>query len=419
MEKHRTNDSIKPSRRNSDESAGWRAWLASCLRKARFVISEFSRHNCVTSAAALTFTTLFAVVPLMTVSLMSLSLVPEFLALGQGLQADLFAQVLPEGAKLLQEKLVEFSSRARTLTVAGSLGMLLTSFLMLLTIEKTFNEIWEVRAPRWRLQRVLLYWSILSLGPLALIGGSIVSLYLVGLPFVQDLNTHSMMTTFLATLPFLLTALGFALLYVLVPNCHVPFRHGLVGGLLTTVALKVSFSVYTEASKNFFYDAIYGAFAALPIFLFWLYVLWVIVLAGAVVVRLMAESARATGLAQPPLVTAVKVLRVLHQAHLRGEGVTEKTMDGILIASRAEGSRVKATLRGLNAMKQDDRGEWILGRELGGLSLIDLASSVSDGFDRSQLEFMQELPALAEVVRLSLDSNEMLFSLSLDQVVRE
>ena len=256
MEKHRTNDSIKPSRRNSDESAGWRAWLASCLRKARFVTSEFSRHNCVTSAAALTFTTLFAVVPLMTVSLMSLSLVPEFLALGQGLQADLFAQVLPEGAKLLQEKLVEFSSRARTLTVAGSLGMLLTSFLMLLTIEKTFNEIWEVRAPRWRLQRVLLYWSILSLGPLALIGGSIVSLYLVGLPFVQDLNTHSMMTTFLATLPFLLTALGFALLYVLVPNCHVPFRHGLVGGLLTTVALKVSFSVYTEASKNFFYDAI-------------------------------------------------------------------------------------------------------------------------------------------------------------------
>ena len=345
MEKHRTNDSIKPSRRNSDESAGWRAWLASCLRKARFVTSEFSRHNCVTSAAALTFTTLFAVVPLMTVSLMSLSLVPEFLALGQGLQADLFAQVLPEGAKLLQEKLVEFSSRARTLTVAGSLGMLLTSFL--------------------------------------------------------------------------LTALGFALLYVLVPNCHVPFRHGLVGGLLTTVALKVSFSVYTEASKNFFYDAIYGAFAALPIFLFWLYVLWVIVLAGAVVVRLMAESARATGLAQPPLVTAVKVLRVLHQAHLRGEGVTEKTMDGILIASQAEGSRVKATLRGLNAMKQDDRGEWILGRELGGLSLIDLASSLSDGFDRSQLEFMQELPALAEVVRLSLDSNEMLFSLSLDQVVRE
>ena len=70
-------------------------------------------------------------------------------------------------------------------------------------------------------------------------------------------------------------------------------------------------------------------------------------------------------------------------------------------------------------MKQDDRGEWILGRELGGLSLIDLASSLSDGFDRSQLEFMQELPALAEVVRLSLDSNEMLFSLSLDQVVRE
>ena len=99
--------------------------------------------------------------------------------------------------------------------------------------------------------------------------------------------------------------------------------------------------------------------------------------------------------------------------------VSEKTMDGILIASRAEGSRVKATLRGLNAMKQDDRGEWILGRELGGLSLIDLASSLSDGFDRSQLEFMQELPALAEVVRLSLDSNEMLFSLSLDQVVRE
>ena len=134
------------------------SFLSSTVRQLSLLGQQLIRYDCLTSAAALTYTTLFAVVPLMTVTLLFFSLLPEFAVLGQDFQNFLFQNFLPAGSTLVQEKLLEFADRATGLTAAGIIGLLVTSLLMLVAVEKQFNNIWQVEAPKWSLHRVLVYW---------------------------------------------------------------------------------------------------------------------------------------------------------------------------------------------------------------------------------------------------------------------
>lgn len=172
----------------------------------------------------------------------------------------------------------------------------------------------------------MVYSGILSLGPVAIISGMLVSAYVLSIPLISDLEAWTAGETILTYLPILLTSIGFTALYVLVPNCKVAPLHGFYGGVMTAVVFKLAFFIYTEASKNFFYDAIYGAFAALPIFLIWLYLVWVIVLAGAVFVRSMSMDCIDVPSSEPAIVKAVRLLRVMRRAHTNGEGVEERVL---------------------------------------------------------------------------------------------
>jgi membrane protein len=170
---------------------------------------QLLRYDCLTSAAALTYTTLFAVVPLMTVTLLFFSLLPEFAELGQDFQNFLFQNFLPAGSTLVQEKLLEFADRATGLTAAGVIGLLVTALMMLVAVEKQFNIIWQVEAPKWSLHRVLVYWGILSLGPVAIVSGMLVSAYVLSIPLISDLEAWTAgetiltyLLTYLLTYPF-------------------------------------------------------------------------------------------------------------------------------------------------------------------------------------------------------------------------
>jgi len=184
-------------------------FFAAAVHHLSLLGQQLIRYDCLTSAAALTYTTLFAVVPLMTVTLLFFSLLPEFAVLGQDFQNFLFQNFLPAGSTLVQEKLLEFADRATGLTAAGVIGLLITSLLMLVAVEKQFNNIWQVEAPQWSLHRVLVYWGILSLGPVAIVSGMLVSAYLVSIPLISDLEAWTVGKTLLTYLPVLLTALGF------------------------------------------------------------------------------------------------------------------------------------------------------------------------------------------------------------------
>ena len=137
---------------------------------------QFLANDLPTRAGALTYTTLFAVVPMMTVAYAMFSVLPAFEGVGERIQEFVFSNFVPDSSALVQEKLVEFSERARGLTWLGFVFLFVTTFLLLVTVEKTFNTIWRVAEPRRGLQRFLLYWGVLSLGPPSIGAGFLISL---------------------------------------------------------------------------------------------------------------------------------------------------------------------------------------------------------------------------------------------------
>lgn len=144
----------------------------------RFLLQRFLADRGISSAAALTYTTLFAVVPMMTVTFAMLSAVPAFQGVGEQIQRFVFRTFVPSAGAAVQEYLWAFTAQARQLTWVGVLLLAVTAVMMLMTIEQAFNTIWRVRKSRRGLSSFLLYWAILSLGPLLLGSGFLISTYL-------------------------------------------------------------------------------------------------------------------------------------------------------------------------------------------------------------------------------------------------
>ena len=210
---------------------------------------QFFDHNCLAAAGSLTYTTLFAVVPLMTVTYTFFSLLPEYAHVGDQVQNFIFKNFVPGSSSVVQEKIAEFSGQARNLSAVGFVILFVTSFMMLVTIEKSFNTLWHVAEPRRGLQRFLVYWGVLSLGPACLVAGLLTSAYLIGLPMVSGLDGIGLRETLLSYFPVILSVAGFTVLYYAVPNCYVPFRHALAGGLITTIVFQLALIAFAASSK--------------------------------------------------------------------------------------------------------------------------------------------------------------------------
>ena len=156
-----------------------------------------------------------------------------------------------------------------------------TAVMLMMTIDNSLNRLFRVQRARPLLQQVLMYWAVITLGPV-LIGGSLsMTSFAVGASFGW-LRLSIVADAVLGVLPFLFTCAALTLLYQIVPNRHVPARDALIGGVLAGIAFEIAkrgFAIYLTRFPT--YTLIYGAFATIPIFLVWLYMSWVVVLAGA------------------------------------------------------------------------------------------------------------------------------------------
>ncbi len=380
------------------------------------MVHQFLQRDCLSAAAALTYTTLFAVVPLMTVTYAFFSILPQYAAVGEQLQDFVFNNFVPGRSEIVQEKLNEFSNRASQLTAVGFLFLFVTSFTMLLTIEQSFNSIWRVTEPRRGLQRFLVYWGVLSLGPTSVVVGMLSSLYLLSMPMVTDLDTLGIRELFLGYLPVILNVALFTVLYYAVPNCYVSFRHALSGGVFSTLLFQGGFIVFAQTSRWFSYDAIYGTFAAVPVFLLWLYLVWVIVLCGAIFVRCLAMARDEDSGGDPLLVKAARILQLLHATHQSGGSVSPQQMQSTIHMTESEQDRVIGVLQELKLLRQTDDGYWILGRSLKHVTLWDLYRKMPEGLELERLKAVKDLPGVvAPLISIAqFGSNEM--SVSLDQV---
>ena len=386
----------------------------------RQIVAQFGAHGLLDSAASLTYTTLFAVVPLMTVSYTILSMFPDFSTMGLQIQAFVFQNFVPASSAVIQERLEDFSRQARELTVAGFAFLLVTAFMMLVTMEKAFNEIWQVAEPRRGMQRFFVYWAVLTCGPPLVVAGLLISSYLISLPLISNPDTVVARQALLGWLPVLFSFIGFTVLFFGVPNCRVRLRDAMAGGLLTTLFFEGAKRFFTTLIGNANMQLVYGTFAAVPLFLTWVYLVWILILSGAIVVRTLGiERDDAVSDGAPMLVQTVRLLAFLRRAHLDGRPITRTDLNDAVKLSGAERDEVLTVLGEFKLVTSGTGDQLLLGRDLRGISLLELYRRLPHGLDADKLASVHDLPRLIAPLLENARYGESHLDIDLDSILKE
>lgn len=339
----------------------------------RFIADGGLQHT-----ASLTYTTLLSLVPLMTVSLALFSAFPIGDWVLTQIQDFVFQNFVPASGEIIREHLQQFSDKASRLTGAGSLFLVSIAILMMANIDFAFNTIWHVRRRRNPIANFTVYWAIISLGPI-FIGVSVL--------FTASLSSVPMFATAAASLregdhvanltPVLASSTAFTLLYLVVPNRSVPFLHALIGGLIAGFLFefsKRSFALYVATVP---YQAIYGALAAIPVFLIWIYLSWLVILLGGEITYCLgiyrdswSPDKSRQGLC---LLLVYRVLGILWRAQERGASVPmERFITDEISHSEADLEHLLLKLSKAHLVLRTERGEWVLARDLSKVSLLEL-----------------------------------------------
>ncbi|MFC0338650.1 tRNA-processing RNAse BN [Kushneria avicenniae] len=340
------------------------------------LVKRFNAHDGLQTAASLTYTTLFAVVPLTTVVYSLFAAIPEFQDAGDRIQQFVFQQFVPETGQTILDTLREFTQQARGLTMVGVLFLLVTSILMMMTVESALNRIWGVRHNRHGLMGFLVYWAVLTLGPILIGSGFLLSSYLASMTVLTSAASWLGGSDFiLHFLPPMLSFLAFWFIYITVPNARVRFKHAAAGALLVSVSLELAkwgFSIYVTNFPS--YQILYGAFAAVPLFLLWIFLSWFIILMGAELSAWLGETQHADWRRWPLFWQALGMLTLLHERQASGEGA--------LSASNARKRLGGHYHKLLNVLSRQgwvvisDEDEWVLARPLETLTLSEVVAGL-------------------------------------------
>ncbi len=253
---------------------------------ARFYSDHGLRHS-----AALAFSSLLALAPMLAIVFSVLSLFSAFDELGNNVEHFVFQWLVPSATDDIQYYLEQFATRAGKMTVISVFAFFVTTLILLNNIENSLNEIWRSSNKRPIVQRLLIYWAMVTLGPI-LMGASLsLSTYLLSSEMLNDFNEPLVLGALsLEILPFTFEMIAFFLLYTIMPNTSIKWRYSLVGAIVAAILFELSkwgFSLFIKNFSN--YELIYGAFASLPIFLIWIYVSWIVTFLGAEVVAILGD----------------------------------------------------------------------------------------------------------------------------------
>lgn len=345
---------------------------------ALFVAKRFAKDRCNEMAASLTYTTLLSLVPLLTIAVAVLATFPMFIEITTAFKIFLLTNFVPELAgKVITQYMFQFSENAAKLTALGIAFLAVTAFLLMQTIDKALNAIWRVPKQRPFLGRVLIYWAVLTLGPI-LIGGSLsVSSYLVSLSMGLVPDLPWLGELMLKAIPTVLTTLAFAWLYLTVPNRYTPPAHALVGGLIAGAAfelMKKLFALYITHFGSL--KLVYGAFASFPIFLLWIYASWLVVLAGAEIAASLSywrggawKAKRTPG---TRFFHALRILQVLYGGFTEGRPVSLRQLRREVILGLDELENLLMRLSAAGIVERVGRGGWVLLKDPGRTTVSEL-----------------------------------------------
>jgi membrane protein len=299
----------------------------------RFAVRRLREERLPQVAGSLTFTSILALVPLLTIVLAIFTMFPIFGQVRTMIDAWFVQNLMPRAiASTISVNLTQFADKAKGLSALGAVALLFTTAATMSLIERVFNQIWSVRQPRPWAQRLLVYWALLTLGPL-LFGLSIsFTSQLIDVTGGLERDASLLGTLFFTVASIAVTTGGFTLLYVVVPNRRVAWSDAFWGALAAAIAFEIAKRMFGLFIRQFpTYAIIYGALAALPLFLVWMYVTWMITLVGAVLAAALpvVKYERWWYQAAPggAFVDAMSVLKVLHgNAKLSGNALVSSSM---------------------------------------------------------------------------------------------
>jgi len=247
---------------------------------------RFVHDQCIQRASALAYASLLAIVPLVALGVSVFSSFHAFDVVAGRIRDMLLSNLLPTSHHVVENYLGTIADRTTALSVFGIIGLLVTTTALLNTVEEAFNHIWRITRARPWLSKFTAFWATLTLAPV-LIGASItITSYFTALPILRDVTAHAVTlqkAPFL--IPWVMSSLALATVYMVLPNTRVPFRFAMSGGLIAGALFELAKDCFAFYVTNLaHYERLYGALGTLPVFLIWLYLIWVVVLMGSEIV---------------------------------------------------------------------------------------------------------------------------------------
>lgn len=342
------------------------------------VYRRFKEERCFQLCGSLTFTSLLALVPLVTITLTVMTAFPVFDNILEALKIFVTANFMPQASsRLVTVYMHQFAENAARLTALGIVFLGATSIMLMLTIDRAFNTIWRVKRPRPLIQRVLIYWSVLTIGPI-LIGSSLsMSSWLVSQSMGLGRQYSEIMVAAFKLLPLFFTSVAFGFLYRTVPNRQVTVLDAVVGGIIAALAFETMKWTFGQFIIYFsHYKLVYGTFASMPILLMWIYLSWVVVVFAAVITAVLPYW-RSGGvlLKHEPgsqFVQAVEMLKLLYRAYVDGRVLNLEQLRTALRLSWEDAELVLDKLVAAGWAAKLQGNGWVLARDAGGIRINDV-----------------------------------------------
>lgn len=307
---------------------------------AVFVIKRFEANKCRQIAGALTYTTLFAVVPMLTVFLVIVSSIKALAPAREQMEQFIYNNLLPRSGMAVDQYLNTFAEKSSNLTVIGVLALFLTTVLMLSNIEEAFNQIWKVKKARGGIVGFMRYWTIISLSPILLGSAFALSSTVVSMHFLNNnIAGYELNGAFwLWLVSAALTWLGFSVLYWTIPNHNVPMRSAFIAGSISAMLFEGLRQLFGMIMTDFTsYALVYGAFAAVPIFLFWIFLSWNIILIGVEISYALTAFQGERSISHHPVLALLDILNLFYQRQTLGHDVSDQ--EGLQILGLGEVER--------------------------------------------------------------------------------
>ncbi|ANB91946.1 membrane protein [Moraxella ovis] len=299
----------------------------------RLLLRHFTEDDCQQKAASLTYTTLLSLVPILTVMLVVFSSVPALSGMREQMQEMIYNNLLPSSGAQLGAYFESFAEKSSNLGIVGVIGLFITTIMTLMTIETAFNKIWRVKERSGGAESIIRYWALITLGPVVLAVAFGASSAIQSVDFLnRQIAGYGIDWSIWAYLVSVcITMGGFIGMYWFIPKVQVPIKNAVIAGVAAAVLFESLRAVFGTVMSNFTsYEAIYGAFAALPIFLLWVYLSWNIILLGVEISYTLTIFDDKEVPVRHPLLSLLDMLNLTYKRYKEGKTVSEHELREVL-----------------------------------------------------------------------------------------